>query len=367
MYQTFHLSRIGASHIRSGTPCQDASLDFSCPEGEIAIVADGHGSRRHFRSDRGSKIACEIARDKIRAFLRADWSLYADLELFEEPDMEQLLINLKQEILTGWQTAVYEDFETHPWTEEELIEQESLLRSDAFEALASGREVLIAYGSTLAAVFTYEGGWAALQVGDGCMVRVTRDGRYEWLMPESKVNEGNKTASLCARNAMSDFRHCCGKDAGIGLLVFTDGIEKSFPSQGKEVTSLLHWILKNERSGSDSREDNLAKTLDMISSRSAVGDDISVAGIYDPEAEDLAPIPSRRQKEIERERILAQISEIESTIQYNEERLAQVNAIGDAASRDAAGQLETILERKRMAAEELKKKADVLLEEVHPV
>ena len=361
MYQTFHQTRIGASHIRCGLPCQDSSLSFSCPEGEIAIVADGHGNRKHFRSDRGSRIACEVARDKILAFLSADYT--DDPDLFDEPDMNHQLTKLKQEIVASWQEAVREDFASYPWTEEELFEQEDLLQPEALEALVDGRDVLVAYGSTLAAAFTFEGGWAAVQVGDGCLVRVSRDGEYEWPMPESLFNEGNKTASLCMSNAMRDFRHCYGKDAGAGLLVFTDGIEKSFPSQGKEVTSLLHWILKNEQNSAESREENLTKTLDMITNRSVAGDDISVAGIIDPDAEDRVPKPSKRQKEIERERLLAQITEIESTIRYNLERIDQAKSQARDTV-DVEAQMQSILERKKAAAEELWDKAEMLRIEI---
>ena len=362
MYQSFHLSRIGASHIKKGIPCQDASLSLSCPEGEIAIVADGHGNRRHFRSARGAQLACEVARDKIICSLREEALEAAERDLFEEPDMNRLLTKLKGEILIGWADAVYKDFEENPWTEEELFEQEELLRPDQFESLIRGRNVLIAYGSTLLAAFTFEGGWAAVQIGDGCAVRIARDGQFEWPMPESAVNVGNMTASLCMSNAMGEFRHCYGTDAGIALLVFTDGIEKSFPPQGKEVTSLLHWVWKNEKNSSESKENNLARTLDMITNRSAAGDDMSIAGLIDPEAGDVEPKLSKRQKELERGRVLAQITEMESTIRYNNERLIQAKSTDDSA----VEQLEDILKRKRAALEELRKRAAMLSEGEQP-
>ena len=366
MYRSFHLSRIGASHIRKGIPCQDASLSLSCPEGEIAIVADGHGNRRHFRSARGAKLACEVARDKIISALREEALESTERDLFEEPDMDLLLTKMKREILIGWADAVYRDYEDNPWTEEELFEQEDLLSPDQFESMVRGRNVLIAYGSTLLASFTFEGGWAAIQIGDGCVVRIERDGQFEWPMPESTVNDGNKTASLCMSNAMCEFRHCYGTDAGIALLVFTDGIEKSFPSQGKEITSLLHWIWKNEKNDYESKENNLARTLDLITDRSTAGDDMSIAGLIDPEAEDVAPKLSKRQKELERERVLAQITEMESTIRYNSKRLIIEKMNAKSNDNSAVGQLKEILKRKKTAVEELRKKLEMLPEAEQP-
>lgn len=352
MYQPFHCSRIGASHIKRGLPCQDSSYSEKCPEGELAVVADGHGNRKHFRSHIGSKIACEVAAREIRAFLQGELQEIMDLDLYEEPDMNQLMDFLKHQILAGWTTEVLAHFEENPWTEEELFEEEELLSRDSFEALVQGKEVLMPYGSTLLAVFAYEGGWAALQLGDGCFVKIGLDGIYDWPMPESEVNEGNKTASLCMIDPMRDFRHCFGADAAAGFMVVTDGIEKSFPPEGKEITSLLHWIWKNEHSQSEKRRENLAKTLDIITSRTSAGDDLSAAGLINLEAVDTEPKAGRKQKETERKRLLAQIAEVESTIRYNLERIAQARA-QEKDTTEVEAQLEGIVERKKAAAKEL--------------
>lgn len=348
-YRPFHLSRTGAAHIRRELTCQDASASEVYKNAHIAVVADGHGSRRHFRSDRGSAIACRIALVEIRTFL--------DNGEQDERPMDNRLTALKQAICDAWIAAVREDYAVEPWTEDELNEERKILTEEQFGALIDGSDVPVAYGSTLCAVVTHDGGWAAIQLGDGCFVRVGTDGIYDWPMPESMVNEGNRTASLCMWEPMRDFRHCWGTDHPAGLLVYTDGIEKTFPAQGKEVTSLLHWIWRNEYRGAAEREDNLARTLDMLTQRSVIGDDVSVAGIVDTEAEDKEPIHSPTQLRKELDRLAAQIEEIEGTIRYNEERIRAVCKDDEDTRPSATEQLRNVIERKQTIAAELRERA----------
>ena len=355
-YRPFHLSRIGAEHIRRGLPCQDASISTAESKVQIAAVADGHGSRRHFRSERGSAIACRIATEKIQA-------LFPKRGKPGIPTEEQL-IRLKQDICEAWMEAVREDYEKNPWTEQELAEEQKLLTEDQFIRLTDGTDAAIAYGSTLCAVFTYAGGWSAIQLGDGGFTHISADGRYEWPMPESLVNEGNRTASLCMQDPMRDFRHCSGKDQPVGLLVFTDGIEKVFPPQGKEIVSLLHWIWRNEYSAESARKDNLCRTLDMLSSRSSIGDDASVAGLVDPEAEDAEPVAGQSQKKKELDRLYARLAEINSSMAYKRQQLQDISWSGSAQA-EAREQVERILQRNREEASALQDQIAVLREALH--
>ena len=59
----------GESHKYCDKPCQDSS--FSCSDNglSIAIVCDGHGGERYFRSDIGSKICVRVTETAIRKFV----------------------------------------------------------------------------------------------------------------------------------------------------------------------------------------------------------------------------------------------------------------------------------------------------------
>jgi hypothetical protein len=60
---TFSKSIKGSSHEENGKPMQDWSEHLYLKEcmADILLLSDGHGSDRHFRSDRGAKFAVEAA------------------------------------------------------------------------------------------------------------------------------------------------------------------------------------------------------------------------------------------------------------------------------------------------------------------
>ncbi len=63
------VSEIGAAHVQSGIPCQDASLCYASGDLLVACVADGAGSARY--SDEGSRAAVDefvaVARDLLES------------------------------------------------------------------------------------------------------------------------------------------------------------------------------------------------------------------------------------------------------------------------------------------------------------
>ena len=336
-YSTFHTLHIGAAHVRTGLPCQDMCLSTGDERFSIAVVSDGHGSRRHFRSERGSKAACEVAAVRIREFLEKteDWT---------NEDREAQIQNLKQVICLDWRAAILEDAKNNPWTPEEIEEQRNLLSEEQFALFESGETAAYAYGCTLCAAFAAEWGWGALQVGDGSVAVIEADGTYRWPMPESLINSGHRTASLCANDPMSDFRHVVEYGHPVGLMAYTDGIEKVYPDAGKEIVGLLHGSWKNERFGGENRLDRLTKLLGEITRRSKYGDDVSIAGIVDPNAEDAAPKVTQSMNMQELNALELQREELLTTIEYNRRRLREI--LRDAPGSDAEQQIRQILDRR---------------------
>jgi serine/threonine protein phosphatase PrpC len=70
MYIAFKAIAQGDSHKEKNLPCQDAVLASAVPNSGVAIVADGHGSEKHFRSDAGSQTAVNTALYAITDFLK---------------------------------------------------------------------------------------------------------------------------------------------------------------------------------------------------------------------------------------------------------------------------------------------------------
>lgn len=68
---TFYEQAVGSSHLTSNKPCQDSGLAFSKDGVHIAIVCDGHGSESYVRSDVGSMLAAEVAKEEIIKFIKS--------------------------------------------------------------------------------------------------------------------------------------------------------------------------------------------------------------------------------------------------------------------------------------------------------
>ena len=191
-WQLFHLTAMGGAHRQRQLPCQDCALSAQGEGTRIIMVADGHGSRRHFRSERGAAFACEVAMAELQQLL----DTLPEGGIPSEEDFTAL----KERILAAWQTRVLQDAAAEPWSDAELAEAEARMTAEDFAQLLQGEQTLIPYGSTLVAAFATDTFWAGIQIGDGMLVTVDDQGRYLWPMPESRVNEGNRTASLCMRS-----------------------------------------------------------------------------------------------------------------------------------------------------------------------
>lgn len=331
-WQVFHQTALGGSHQRSGLPCQDSAVSEEYKGARILIVADGHGSRKHFRSERGSSFACQAALEEIKALTP---------ELEGPPDEDQLA-GLKERILARWLEMVAEDVEREPWTPEELDEAEARGISEELERLKSGGAPYIPYGSTLVAAFAGDSYWAGVQLGDGILVTIGREGEYVWPMPESNVNIGNRTASLCMGNPMPEFRHCVGTEDLAGLVVCTDGVEKAFPPAGEKVASYLHWLWLAAREEPGEAQGLLESYARRVAQRSGIKDDVGIAVMADPDARDVPPQPTRQQKDRELHQAAAQLEELKTVIDYT---ARQLECAGSDQERQ---QLRQILER-RMA------------------
>lgn len=303
---------MGGRHRINGLPCQDHAIAEELHGAQVLIVADGHGSRRHFRSERGSALACQVARDAIAQLLSA------------EPPAEELtaehLTALGQTIIAEWRNLVAMDLKAQPWTEAELAEQQEILSPEQLADLTEGRSDFIPYGTTLVAAFATEERWAGLQIGDGMLVTLDSAGNYIWPMPESAINEGNQTASIC----MSDpeLRVCSGTNPITGLFVCTDGIEKAYPVQSEKVVRALHWLWRAARDVQG--EKLLSDAAEQFATQSAIQDDVGFALMADLEAEDVAPQPTEAQLRKRDEQFQGKWDEVVSIIRFNQRQLAGI-------------------------------------------
>jgi serine/threonine protein phosphatase PrpC len=247
----------GASHVRTGRTNQDA-IAWSTPtaDGLVVAVADGHGSDKSFRSERGSRLAVTIAVTVLAARLHRPGELTS-----AGPD-----------ITARWVHDVRAELAQHPPTSAELAGLNPRERAD----LAANP--LLAYGTTVLAAAISPGGVQYLQLGDGDIVFVARDGSAWVPLPEDRRNAGNQTLSLCLPSAAGDFRYgTAGLDeAPRMILLSSDGFANSYqnePAFLKFGTDLLAMI---DRGGIPAVEPHLEEWLRETTDQGA-GDDVTLA------------------------------------------------------------------------------------------
>ena len=240
----------GSMHERRGLPNQD-DIGWLPEEGEsnptILAVSDGHGSAKCFRSAIGSRSAVESA----LALLPADWPESDDLSHFSV--IQQLAEEkLPKSLVRAWQKAVQEHLDKNPFTDEEL---ETLRDRDGDAAVQMVNEnPLLAYGATLLVAIAIERFCLYLQIGDGDILSISRDGAVSRPIPEDERLFANATTSLSSPNAWQDFRFALirMKETSPTLVMLcTDGYSNSFESEegffkaGTDIANLIfdnHWI-----------------------------------------------------------------------------------------------------------------------------
>jgi hypothetical protein len=170
----------GVHHERAELPSQDSWRRASLPDGGIVLaVADGHGHRRHFRSDRGARMAAAAGCAAVQAAIA---------------DLPGAWGSLPADVLRRWREAVDLDLSSDPFTTVE----------DTWRT--PGDEPVLAYGTTLL-VAAVSGGWVLLlRIGDGDVLTARPDGSVGDPLPKDPCLTGEQTTSLCQPDALSAFR-----------------------------------------------------------------------------------------------------------------------------------------------------------------
>lgn len=313
----FNTTCMGASHLKSGKPCQDYSRSWKSDDGAVcvSIVCDGHGGDTYVRSDKGAELAAEIALRNIVEFIKVtpvklfldksaritarpeDKDFFSDVvrtgknEDFGESQMNQkrqdeefyssvkdvveqdsVITNLFARIYVQWINAISEDAARNPFTEAE-------------ESLLKDMRIAKAYGTTLMAFVRTPLYWFAFHIGDGKMLACDSSLNWSEPVPWDCNCFLNVTTSLCERNPLHSFRYAfSGKgDFPAAVMMGSDGIDDTWLTFDK----LSDFYNKVLSIFTDEGEEEAVKQLgDYLPKLSAKGsrDDMSVAGIIDLEA-----------------------------------------------------------------------------------
>ncbi|MCI6859525.1 MAG: protein phosphatase 2C domain-containing protein [Eubacterium sp.] len=263
MFHAIHSTVIGDSHIRKGMVCQDSSGTVVTDHFAIAVVADGHGSAKHFRSDAGSRIAVKITTKLLKNYMsRPDFKE----QFFQHPEF--ILSQMEKQILMKWREAVEEYHRENPLTEEE--------KEKIPEHSRNHLKTAVIYGSTvLAAVMTEDFSYGMV-LGDGGFVALDGSGKLS-VPVEDKNSHANYTSSLCNTDAIDFFEHWYTTKKMEALFVSTDGLFKSFASE--EDFLKYHGLLAHMLWDEDRTQKSLQRNFEKRT-REGSGDDISIALVY---------------------------------------------------------------------------------------
>ena len=269
MFGGFSHSVIGASHETSGLVCQDHSAYEVNEHYSVAVIADGHGSKKYFRSHMGSQFAVEAALETLRHF-------YKDPEGFEQnfpANHKMILKNMKKQIIANWNVRVQEHLANNPVR---LAEMQKFTKEEFKEIPPESY-----YGTTLVVAVCGRGFQFGLQIGDGSLVAIFEDGVPVMPMVYDESAPANMTASMCNSNAASMFNsfYIENKKA-IAMFASSDGLYTSVSNEDDFLEYLL--IITSQFDNIEAFAQSVKKNL---TKRSHYGteDDISLACICDLE------------------------------------------------------------------------------------
>lgn len=276
----------GASHKRDDKPLQDFSISGSAEFSNsflqktrvvYAIVADGHGGAKYFRSARGSQLACVLCENSIQQLFNEKV-----IDVIDENKIRNVLSHFCNRLILKWRDTVIKDFKQNELSENEKIicDKEKINYNNI-----SDDDIPTFYGSTLLAVVCVQNKfWFAIQLGDGKCVGINYDETIfypiEDFYPEEEDGKFicGRTASLCNKDASSSFKISYGFEKKIlGLACMTDGVADSFSTE-----KLPDFILKIRANALDNLEktkEELASFLPELSKKGSM-DDVSISALF---------------------------------------------------------------------------------------
>ena len=270
-WRTLKASVRGAAHYRTGLPNQDAVrvARFNDDLPLIVAVADGHGSAKCFRSQRGARLAVIVAQQVCGQLFTLD-SL-SQIKRWAEEELPKGLVRC-------WRERVDRLIARQLFTPEELEPLDAASRQQV------ETHPYLAYGSTLLVVIVAPGFILYLQLGDGDLLTVSAEGEVERPIPKDSRLIANETTSLCSDQAWNEiqvrFQTLAGAPPAL-ILAATDGYANAFRTEAgfKQVAGDLWALLRDD--GDAAVKPHLKDWLNEASQQGS-GDDISVGLIWRP-------------------------------------------------------------------------------------
>lgn len=304
MVDGIYYSCQGESHKATDKPCQDYSHCYATSNGiAVAIVCDGHGGERYFRSQYGAQFAAELTENAVWSFVQnvdaslfkgkkytAEGPILPDKGDTEKPTNKEFIVfrQLFSNILYKWNEKINEHAEAHPINEWERKHVKEKYLNEFKSQMAMDREQRTilekTYGCTLMTYVQTPIYWFAFHLGDGKMIAYKiNNGKVQWKEPVPWDDRCflNKTTSLCDSDALNEFRYCYEGDGDFPVAVFlgSDGLDDSFGEETNLVNFYIQVIKMLANDGIEATRKSLEETLPQLS-KIGSKDDMSVATIF---------------------------------------------------------------------------------------
>lgn len=262
----------GATHVRNQMPCQDNKKIIKISD-EITIIAlaDGHGSSKCPRSDRGSMIAVNSFYHIMKKYLE----IYGE----DEEDITHLMtflnregdVRFAQDVCEEWQARVKQSFYKN--------KVEGMTNEDGSIKWPS---VFSLYGTTLLGMLITDSFVFSFQIGDGDISAVTKDEVEPLVEPEKFL--GTETHSLSKpdawRKAVTSVHRLEAESRESYMYILsTDGFANSYTSDKEYQKTCRGYLQMIRKYGIDVVQKNLKKWL-TETSELGCGDDITVVMVY---------------------------------------------------------------------------------------
>jgi len=233
-YELFAKSVIGPKYDEKKWPIQDFSHSLNGNSAQIIAVADGHGSNNSFLSHIGSMLAVELVTKKLE-------ELCSVVPSDDSPAVfsDTGINNLKYLIWVEWKKVVKQHWKSindkNNEKRYESVTEKYRNRYEAEDEHIVERYLYTAYGTTLLVAVHTETQLLVLQIGDGTIVVLQRDGEFRTPVPIDETNNLNITSSLCEENAHMKIRHTvidCNLDlptCPIAVFLSSDGVDDLYP------------------------------------------------------------------------------------------------------------------------------------------
>ena len=281
----------GESHKATGKVCQDYAICSVEKDFSIAILSDGHGGARYFRSYIGSRTIVETVYKKIKDFVNnVDSDIFVNRpftavsaltterkeeNLRKNSRVDEQLYQLFKSIIYEWRILVEKYTDENPFTDDELKQITSPHDLHSIDKT---------YGCTLMCYVRTLQYWFAFQIGDGKCFSFNGDGKWAEPIPWDERCFLNKTTSICDTDALSEFRYCYESNGDFPVAVFlaSDGLDDSFGESSNQANFYIQILKLIVNTSNDMAQKEIEETLPQLS-KIGSRDDMSVACIYNEE------------------------------------------------------------------------------------